>query len=255
MNDRDDRRAFFSMASAGLLLAACRKEEHAEVAPSPPDASAQPAPTAKAGQAPKEERGEGVGAVEDLMREHGVIRRILVVYREAALQLRATPASVPLESLHKAARLLRTFAEDYHEKQLEEAHIFPAVKTNGGDAASEIDTLVAQHQRGREITDFVVAVTQKTIEAIHAESLARALEGFARMYEEHSAQEDTVIFPAWKKTLSPTQLDEMGDLFESIEKRTFGKDGFDDAVTQAKAIERTLGIDLAAMMPARPSKP
>src|ERR1700739_1161449 len=31
--------------------------------------------------------GEDVGAVEDLMREHGILRRILVVYRQAAMML------------------------------------------------------------------------------------------------------------------------------------------------------------------------
>jgi len=31
---------------------------------------------------------------------------------------------------------------------------------------------------------------------------------FVRMYEHHAAKEDTVIFPAWKQTLTEEQLDE-----------------------------------------------
>ena len=38
-----------------------------------------------------------VGAVEDLMREHGVLRRAILVYREAAVKLRAKPAGVDPE--------------------------------------------------------------------------------------------------------------------------------------------------------------
>jgi hemerythrin-like domain-containing protein len=196
----------------------------------------------------KEDKEKEVGAVEDLMREHGVIRRALVIYREAALRLRASPDGVPASALQDAAKLLRTFGEDYHEKQLEEAHLFPAVKKAGGAAAADVDVLVAQHQRGREITDYVLSATRgPSIGGAAVEPLARALEQFARMYEEHAAREDTLVFPAWKKVLSGKELDEMGDLFEDIEHKTFGKDGFDDAVTKIAAIEKAMGLELAAL--------
>src|SRR5512143_3341145 len=105
-----DRRAFLGVATAAALLAACR-------------GAASPS-------AAKDD-GDEVGAVEDLMREHGVIRRVLVVYRESAVRLRTDPRGVDAGALQRAARLVRTFGEDYHERQLEEAYIFPAVaKTN-----------------------------------------------------------------------------------------------------------------------------
>src|SRR5258706_6359139 len=83
---------------------------------------------AKAGGTPEPD----VGAVEDLMREHGVIRRALVVYREAAARLRTKTPVVAPDALQKTAKLFRSFAEDYHEKKLEEMHIFPALKRAGG---------------------------------------------------------------------------------------------------------------------------
>jgi len=79
------------------------------------------------------------------MREHGVLRRALLVYSEAAGKLRSNPSAVPLDSLQKVARLFRAFGEDYHERKLEEAYIFPAVKKAGGPAAAYPDILVAQH--------------------------------------------------------------------------------------------------------------
>jgi hemerythrin-like domain-containing protein len=191
-----------------------------------------------------EEGGEpSVTATEDLMREHGVIRRAIVVYREAAVRLRTNPASLPFDALQKTARLLRSFAEDYHEKKLEEAHLFPAVKKAGGAAADLVDTLIAQHNRGREINDYVIALAA-TPSGSKVEPLARSLETFARMYEEHAAMEDTIVFPAWKKTMSAKALEEIGDRFEDIEHETFGKDGFDDAVDQITGIERSFGLDL-----------
>ncbi len=100
-----------------------------------------------------------VGATEDLMRGHGVLRRALLVYRETAATLRTDPAKVDPQPLHQTAMLFRNFGEDYHEKKLEEAHIFPAVRKAGGPAAAYVDVLIAQHRRGREITDYILAVT------------------------------------------------------------------------------------------------
>jgi hemerythrin-like domain-containing protein len=191
----------------------------------------------------KSESGQNVSATEDLMREHGVLRRILVIYRESAPILRANPAALDAAALGQAASLFKTFGEDYHERKLEEQHIFPAVRKLGGEAGGLVTTLLAQHQRGREITAFIQAGTSGgRIGAGDAGPLARALETFARMYEAHTAWEDTILFQAWRKSLSARQLDEAGDQFEDIERQQFKGDGFDLAVDQVSAIERRLGF-------------
>jgi hemerythrin-like domain-containing protein len=98
-----------------------------------------------------EKSGKGkekpVGATEDLMREHGVIRRALLVYRESAVKLRSAPGSVDPKAIAATATLFRSFGEDYHERKLEETYIFPAVKKAGGPAAAYVDVLIAQHNR------------------------------------------------------------------------------------------------------------
>ena len=191
----------------------------------------------------KDAGGEDVSATEDLMREHGVLRRILVVYRETAPKLRASAASLDAAALGQAASLFQTFGEDYHERKLEEQHIFPAVRKAGGEAAGLVATLLAQHNRGREITTFVQSrCAGGKIGSGDAEPLARALEDFARMYEAHTAYEDTIVFQAWKKTMSRSQLAEVGDQFEDIERDTFKGDGFDMAADQIARIEQRLGL-------------
>jgi len=188
-------------------------------------------------------KGVEVTAVEDLMREHGILRRALFVYSEAAAKLHGNPYAFSNEALMKTARLFRAFGEDYHERKLEEAHIFPAVKKAGGEAAGYVEVLITQHQRGREITDYILTVTQSAKPgAAGTEQLAQALESLVRMYRPHAAREDTVIFPAWKQTLSAAQLDEMGDKFEDIEREQFGEDGFEKAVKQIAEIEASLGL-------------
>src|SRR3546814_17103022 len=77
-----------------------------------------------------------VTANEDLMREHGVLRRILIVYRETAPKLVANSAGVDAAALANAATIFRTFGERYHEKLLEEQHIFPIVRKAGGERSA-----------------------------------------------------------------------------------------------------------------------
>src|SRR5436305_823341 len=82
-----------------------------------------------------ENKEQEVTANEDLMREHGVLRRALLVYGESAAKLRQNPSSVDPAALHKAAQLFRDFGEEYHEKKLEETYIFPAVRKLSRSAA------------------------------------------------------------------------------------------------------------------------
>src|SRR5262245_30631860 len=89
-----------------------------------------------------EEKAGEVTANEDLMREHGVIRRTLFIYAEAARRARNDPSSIPLTSLQDAARLVRQFAEDYHERVLEEQHIFPVVRKLKSPVAQLPDVLL-----------------------------------------------------------------------------------------------------------------
>jgi hemerythrin-like domain-containing protein len=206
--------------------------------------------------AEKKQSEPEVTATEDLMREHGVIRRALLVYAETIPKLRTKPGDVDPTALQRTAQLFRTFGEDYHEKMLEEQHIFPTVRKMNANLAHYADVLIAQHARGREITDYILAVSAgQKIGATHAEPLARVFEGFVRMYENHAAREDTIIFPSWKKNFTNKQLDELADQFEDIEHRMFGKDGFDDAEEKISKIEGALGLsDLAQFMPPAPPK-
>ena len=84
--------------------------------------------------------------------------------------------------------------------------------------------------------------------------LGNALDAMSRMYQAHAVWEDTVLFPAWKNMQSKSRLDDLAEKFEDIEHRTFGKDGFDDAVTRISQVEQRLGLNDLAVYTA-PSLP
>jgi len=247
LNTRRDFLGKSAIVGTGLVLSSCggrmanSKEQESDQSSAKPDENTM---------------GGEVTATEDLMREHGVLRRALLIYSAASVKLRADPASIAPDALRKTAQLFRAFGEEYHEKKLEEEYIFPAVKRVAGEAATYPDVLIAQHNRGREITDYIISVTQAAkLGPGNAEALANSLEAFVLMYRNHAAREDTIIFPAWKQTMTDKQLDEMNDKFEDIEHEQFGEDGFEDAVKQISAIESSLGLaDIAQFTASPPPK-
>jgi hemerythrin-like domain-containing protein len=210
-----------------------------------------------AGKAKEEDEEIEVPAVEDLMREHGVLRRALLVYGEAATRLaHGKVKDVPVEALGRTASLFRSFGEDYHERSLEEEHVFPPLLKAGGEHAALARTLTRQHERGRQVTDYVSAIARRgSIAPADATPFAEALAMFVRMYEHHAAIEDTIIFPAWKRATSPAHYRELSEQFEDLEHRMFGKDGFEDALKRVTAIEQSFGLaDLDSLTPPPPPK-
>ncbi len=239
MTIANSRRRFLSLGALGpaLLLNACSRRDS-----TPSTAPNTGTDIAGKKEEPETEGARDVTATEDLMREHGVLRRALLVYSETVPRLRTSPGSIPPGALEKTARLFRAFGEDYHERKLEETYIFPAIKRAGGAVAAYPDILIAQHNRGREVTDFILSVSRMPGFGGHSAALATALESLVRMYRHHAAWEDTIIFPAWKETVTDDQYRELNDKFEEIEHQQFGADGFEDAVRQIGEIESDLGL-------------
>ncbi len=199
----------------------------------------------------RKEQQEGaaeVGPTEDLMREHGVLRRLLLIFDEAARRLSA--GAPPVESIRTAAELNRKFVEDYHER-MEEQFLFPRFRS-AGRLVELVDVLKTQHDAGRRVTDTVLELTRGAVDSAEARRrLSGALRAYARMYRPHAAREDTVLFPALHQLVSAREFDQLGDQFEDRERELFGQDGFEKAVEQVVELERTLGIyELAKFTPA-----
>jgi hemerythrin-like domain-containing protein len=204
-------------------------------------------PVAKAAASGSEEgEGEGVSTNEDLMREHGLLARLLLVY-EAAIARPALDAAVTA-SVHHAADLIGSFIEQYHEK-LEEDYIFPLLE-RAGRQTDLVRTLRAQHVAGRVVTQNILRVTAPGT-VPQASELSHFVQAFVRMYRPHASREDTIIFPILHEVVSPKQLHELGERFEDIEHQRFGKGGFESVVAQAGELEKALGIDdIAQFTPA-----
>lgn len=183
---------------------------------------------------------------EELMTEHGVLKRLLLVYRAAAEQL-AAGASPPVGVVVDAAQLIRDYVESFHEG-LEEAYVFPRVRDAHPDL---VRTLLVQHDRGRHLTtDIATAAALDLTRPETRSALQTWLEQFVRMYEPHEAWEDTVIYPGLRASTSQRELDLLAERFAELEQRHYGDAALQQMLDRVSGLEEQLGIgDLAAFTP------
>ena len=212
-------------------------------------ASAIDATTRVFGKEEEKKKENEVSPPEDLMREHGVLKRILLVYGEALRRMDAKE-DLPPEPILESAKIIRSFVEDYHEK-LEENFLFPRFK-KANKLTDLVDVLLQQHQGGRRLTDITIQFA--TNEALKNPGdrlkLADSMRQFIRMYNPHEAREDTVLFPAFRGIVSAHAFVSLGEDFEKKEDELFGDDGFEKMVDKVAGIEKKLGIyDLAQFTP------
>ena len=225
-------------SAAGIILVGC--------AASGAERSGMASPSTESKQG--KEEGEGneaeVTPGEDLMQEHGLLERILLIYDEAARRIDAKE-SLDLSLVKTSADIVKRFVEDYHEKN-EEQFVFPRLQAAGREV-DLVSVLLSQHKRGREVTDDIL----RRSGASATPELAQLLRSFTRMYRPHAAREDTVLFPAFRDVVGRNAYHELGEQFEDKEHELFGEHGFEKTVAEVARLEGALGIgDLARFTPA-----
>jgi hemerythrin-like domain-containing protein len=196
-----------------------------------------------------DEQPEDVSPAEDLMREHGLLNRVLLIYGEAIGRLYAK-RDLPAAPLESSAQIIKTFIEDYHEK-LEEDHLFPRFE-KAGKLVELTKVLREQHAAGRRLTNTILSLANDRAMKNDDDrrKLVKSLEEFVHMYRPHEAREDTILFPALHSIVSRNEYDSLGEQFEDEEHKRFGEEGFEKMVDKVAGIEKELGIyDLAQFTP------
>jgi len=190
---------------------------------------------------PKKEEEEMVSPNEDLMREHGLLNRMLLIY-DTALACMNNKEEFNPAFINQTATIVRDFVEDYHEK-LEEDYLFPRL-----EKANRLTDLTAilrrQHKGGRGVTEQVLALTKngRSLQGDDTNELITLLQAFNTMYRPHEAREDTILFPAFKEVVSRHEYDALGEDFEKKEHEKFGDNGFVTMVDRVAEIEKQIGI-------------
>jgi hemerythrin-like domain-containing protein len=190
-----------------------------------------------------------VSPTEDLMQEHGVLRRLMLVYDELARRLK-TEAAVPSQVLAKANDIIHRFIQEYHERN-EETQLFNRF-SSAGKMVELVAVLYQQHLAGRKIiSEINVLNTDANLQnPLQRPRVAELLIAFNRLYRPHAAWEDTVLFPAFPSVISRKDYAALGETFDQEEVKLFGADGFANVVGQVADLEKELGIyDLQQFIP------
>lgn len=194
--------------------------------------SGEPERQASAGEIPP---------TEDLMREHGVLRRLMLIYDETARRLKQGE-EFPLQVLAEANLIIRRFVQDYHEMN-EQFNLFNRFG-NAGKLVELVATLYQQHLAGRKLIDKVKILSTRDNLSNPAERLkvAALLNTFNQVYRRHAAWEDTVVFPAFRSIISAKDFAAVGETFDREEKKQFGAEGYEKIVAQVADLEKQLAI-------------
>jgi hemerythrin-like domain-containing protein len=178
---------------------------------------------------------------EDLMREHGVLDRVLLIYEAGLHRFGANEDFDPFVLLD-GAQVVKEFIEDYHERA-EEKELFPRFR-RANKLTDLIDVLFRQHEAGRMLTLTIMQTapgSRKDGDDRH--KLTSAMQAFIRMYRPHAAREDTELFPRLRELVSANEFDAIAEQFEHDERERFGKDGFEKMVDRVARLERMIGIN------------
>lgn len=180
-----------------------------------------------------------MSAAEDLMREHGILRRTLLVYEELIRRMHHNEPYTHSQ-IKRAATIIKEFIEDYHEV-LEENHIFPLFE-NMGMFVPLIKTLREQHVMGRTLTANIIACSELDQNDASKEKILESMRAFATLYRAHASHEDTDLFTQVHKVLSNEEFEEIEKLFESKESSMLGDDGFTYYLEEVRGLENELNI-------------
>jgi hemerythrin-like domain-containing protein len=176
----------------------------------------------------------------DLMQEHGVLKRILLIYQESISRV-SIGQELPVSAIHDSAEIIHDFIEGFHEA-LEEGYVFPKLRS-AGKLVGTVDTLLLQHARGRQLTQLILSESRSQATAISdSTQIVGAMTAFVRMYQPHEAREDTIVFPTFRSILTSEQLSHLGATFADLQRQQFGPNGFTETVDKVAAIEEGLGI-------------
>jgi len=189
----------------------------------------------------------GIPATERLMRDSGVLLRVLAIYEAGGRRLGGGEDIEP-KIFGLAAETMRDFVHGYHEKQEDEL-VFPRFK-KAGRMVELVDVMTAQHSAGRKLTDQVIELAPKSATKGERQAMIDAMQASIVLYRPHVARELTDVWPTLRTLLTPNEYDELSAALEKDEGEKLGKEGFDKVAKRVEALEKRIGInDLSQFTP------
>lgn len=189
----------------------------------------------------------GITATERLMRDSGVLLRILAIYEAGGRRLGGGEDIEPA-IFTAAAETMRDFVHAYHEKQ-EDEQIFPRFK-KAGRMVELVEVMMAQHASGQKLTTQILDLAPRSGTKAERQSMIDAMQASIVLYRPHVARALTDVLPTLRTLVTPNEFDELSAALEKDETEKLGKEGFDKMAKRVEALEKRIGInDLSQFTP------
>lgn len=189
----------------------------------------------------------GITATERLMRDSGLLLRVMAIYEAGARRLGGGEDIEPA-IFTQAAEVMRDFVHAYHEKQ-EEEQVFARFK-KAGRMVELVDVMQAQHKAGEKLTTQILDLAPKSATKNERQAMIDAMQASMVLYRPHVARELTDVWPTLRTLVTPNEFDELSAQLEQNETEKLGKDGFDKMAKKVEALEKRIGInDLSTFTP------
>jgi len=181
---------------------------------------------------------------EDLMQEHGLVHRVMLIYQRA-IGFIESGARFPASRVADAARIVSRVIHGHHEIEEEEI-LFPQLD-RPADLNMLTEVLRGQHAVARQLT---ARIGLEVADPGKVRQVVVPMREFIDMYGPHGAYEDTIIYPAFRERVGPQRYEELARVFVEHERNLRGT--FAGYVREIGAIEDSLGIGLAQLTASPP---
>jgi hemerythrin-like domain-containing protein len=227
------------LTGGALLLAGCSKVASSHVN-APGDAAAREEDDATQSD-DDSQVAYAVSPAEDLLREHGVTQRLLLIFEEGARRIE-TNQELPTDPFLSALDIARRFVDEYHAR-VEEEQVFPQF-----ERAQRLGELIPVLRRQHRVAARISEQLAQSFGSGAAETPAARgstialLRSYARMQRAHEARESTLLIPAMRAIMTAGAFDALYDAVKQKETAVLGADGLFTVIDEIAALERTLEI-------------
>lgn len=178
--------------------------------------------------------------MEDLMKEHGIIERIMLIYQRM-IEKAITGQEVDVSVIGRASKIVDEYVSKHHERD-EEKYVFPKFR-EANYIVDLVDTLEHQHNVSRALNVQAMELSSKGAEITQDEAV-RLLDlcgMFINMYLPHISRENTILFPTFFDIVSPEYVREIKEKMEGGEEKVLGETGFRGLVGRIARLEKEAG--------------
>jgi hemerythrin-like domain-containing protein len=158
---------------------------------------------------------------DDLMDEHRVIERMLVILTKASNRLEKGQ-DVDSELYVDAVDFLKNFADKCHHTK-EEKLLFEKMMERGvSGEVGPIAVMMREHQDGRAHVKSLDKLSKEKMSKTTREGLIKSSRAYVDLLSKHIQKEDNVLYPLANQILDKEDQKELEKGFEEVEEKVMG---------------------------------